>query len=791
MIVRLTLVLVLCAFVVACGSPEERAADYVEKAEALYQSGEFAEAELEARNAAQILPKDPRARVVLAKIALQEEDFQTAFGHLQIAIASDPDLLDARLLLGNLYYWGRANQQLAEEVEHAIRIAPQDPGVILLFARFLAAKGDEVAALAKLEESIRANPADHEAVLFKAALTADLEGTEAGVAVIDAYIGVVETTEALRQLRLRFLATAGLTDRFETELKAMIADFPDNQRYINQLFRYYADEGRLDDAEQALRSIADMDREDLNRQVGLVQFLASQRGAKAAETALREFIADSPDAPELQLALGQLLESEDRNEEAIVQYKLTIEIEPQGDASYAARNRIVSILIRQERSQEALEQIEQILAARPDNVDALLVRAAFNFASGQYDEVIVDARLVARKDPGSEEGLFLLSRAYEARGEMVLAEDAYRHVLKVNPANVNAAIALAALLVREGNTWEARQMLDTTLQLVADDVKAKVLESMVRVLLAEGNLATAESTARSIRELEPDTGRGDYQLGSVAVARGDDEAAIDAYRRSLQKSPDSLDTLQALIALELASDQEERAIANLLQFIAAHPEQPVARLLLGRAYLQTGDKVAAEREFKLLIVDQPGIPDAYLNLAALYGENTDARYTIIRQGFEANPADQRLGVLLGSEYHRHGRIDEAAAAYEEALRMNPRNDLVANNLVMLLLDNRTDEASLTRALEVARRFATSQQAVLLDTLGWAYYRNNDYLAAIRYLENAVEADGNIPELHYHLGMAYRESGDRTRAKEELDKAEAMGLTSSVEMDEAQAELEVQ
>ena len=50
-----------------------------------------------------------------------------------------------------------------------------------------------------------------------------------------------------------------------------------------------------------------------------------------------------------------------------------------------------------------------------------------------------------------------------------------------------------------------------------------------------------------------------------------------------------------------------------------------------------------------------------------------------------------------------------------------------------------------------------------DTLGWAYYHNGMYDAAIRHLENAV-AKESTGLRKYHLGMAYLKQGDRERAR---------------------------
>jgi Flp pilus assembly protein TadD len=99
---------------------------------------------------------------------------------------------------------------------------------------------------------------------------------------------------------------------------------------------------------------------------------------------------------------------------------------------------------------------------------------------------------------------------------------------------------------------------------------------------------------------------------------------------------------------------------------------------------------------------------------------------------------------------------------------------VVNNLAALLLDHRDDKESLARALELAKSLGNTGDAVILDTLGWAYYRNADFPNAVRQLERAVAANDADPVLQYHLGMAYAAAGNRVSAKQHLEGALARG-----------------
>jgi tetratricopeptide (TPR) repeat protein len=57
-----------------------------------------------------------------------------------------------------------------------------------------------------------------------------------------------------------------------------------------------------------------------------------------------------------------------------------------------------------------------------------------------------------------------------------------------------------------------------------------------------------------------------------------------------------------------------------------------------------------------------------------------------------------------------------------------------------------------------------------DTLGWAYYHQGVYNAAIDMLQRAEKAEPTNPNYHYHLGMAYEKSNDYAQAKKQLQNA---------------------
>ena len=128
-------------------------------------------------------------------------------------------------------------------------------------------------------------------------------------------------------------------------------------------------------------------------------------------------------------------------------------------------------------------------------------------------------------------------------------------------------------------------------------------------------------------------------------------------------------------------------------------------------------------------------------------------------------------MLLASAYSTQGQTDNAITAYDGALRLNPRNVLVANNLAVLLVDYKGDPQSLQKAFALSRDFEKdAPHPLFLDTLGWVRFKMGQQEEALRLMKYAVAKSPEVPTLNYHLGMAYYQSGKTAEARVYLTKA---------------------
>jgi predicted Zn-dependent protease len=151
------------------------------------------------------------------------------------------------------------------------------------------------------------------------------------------------------------------------------------------------------------------------------------------------------------------------------------------------------------------------------------------------------------------------------------------------------------------------------------------------------------------------------------------------------------------------------------------------------------------------------------------GRFDEARATLER-GLEALPDAPNLQWALAGEYEREGRIDEAIAIYDALYAQNSGSVIIANNLASLISTYRTDQESLDRAWNIARRLRGAERPEFQDTYGWIALRRGEVTEALDHLEPAAAALSDDPLVQYHLGMAYVRAERTEDAIRQLQRA---------------------
>jgi len=285
-------------------------------------------------------------------------------------------------------------------------------------------------------------------------------------------------------------------------------------------------------------------------------------------------------------------------------------------------------------------------------------------------------------------------------------------------------------------------------------------------------------------------GLGELSMGRVLAEQRDYDAAAEAFRKSMATGGgnDPLAIEGLVRALNAAGKREEALVLlNQLKAGAGKDNAAFSDLLLADIYGQSGDRAEAVKALESAIKARPEIADGYLQLGKLYANDSAAQIRIYQRGMKALPGNPYIGLPLAVALEEAGQYEAMISSLESLYKDNPGIPQVTNNLAMAILDHRSDVASYQRAMELARKIESSNDPLMLDTVGWAYYRTGEFAQAASILERVVAKDDRVPVYHYHLGMAYLAMGNPVGAQQQLEQSVA-GDAQYVGIDEARAAL---
>ncbi len=232
---------------------------------------------------------------------------------------------------------------------------------------------------------------------------------------------------------------------------------------------------------------------------------------------MQDFIAREPANEDLRLALGTLLQRGGATQEAAATFQEVIRRGGTDPKSLAARDRLAAIEISLGHADAAKKLIAEVLVESSGDDDALIMRAEIALAHDDPTNAIVDLRTVLHDQPKSVPLLRSLARAYLAKGEVGLAEDALRAAVEAAPQDISTKIAFARFLMQGERTPQAVTLLEETVHAAPGDPQAR--DELVHAYIADRNLPAARKAAEDLKTLRPDSSAGYALAGLIAHGR--------------------------------------------------------------------------------------------------------------------------------------------------------------------------------------------------------------------------------------------------------------------------------
>lgn len=451
--------------------------------------------------------------------------------------------------------------------------------------------------------------------------------------------------------------------------------------------------------------------------------------------------------------------------EAIDDYKKALELAP---GTPVIMERLAETYAKSQRTREAVTEAEDVLKIDPDNVAAhrllarIYVRTLGDMNAGDVQKetlakAVEQFQAILRLRPSDTSSALWLARLYRFENKHDEAEGVLRGVLAHDPDNGQALEQLSQLLIDEGRSQDAIEILSK---------------------------AAGSTSAPEIYDL----------LGDAYMQRKDYPKAEEAYRQAVDGDPDDTGHRHGLAQALLSQDKYEPALEQFKKLSEMEPGTSENYLRMAQLYRRLGKFEDAESSLLRAKQLAPGSLEVLYNEALLYedqGRYEDAIKVLSdaiagikgQSGGDSNT--NALAILyeqLGRAYREEENYPEAIRSFEQMAQLGPDAQKRAQ---MLLIDTYRESHEIDRAIAETKKALdqSPKDQGLIVTLAMLYGEKAETATATKLLTGLLRGSDDDQEIYLDLaqvqerGRKYEEAERSAQKAEELsrDPAEKEGV----------------
>jgi cellulose synthase operon protein C len=482
-----------------------------------------------------------------------------------------------------------------------------------------------------------------------------------------------------------------------------------------------------------LQSIASTDK-GITADLALISAHLRRREFDKALAAVDRLQAKQPDKPAAANLRGRIHLAQRDSAAARQSFEQALTIDP---TYFAAVASLATLDMAEKKPADARRRFEALLAINPKNAQALQALAQLAAASGA----------------GKDEVAGLLGKAVEA-----------------NPSEAAPRLLLIDLLLRSKDTKQALAAAQSGVLALPNS--PELLTALGRAQQMSGEMNQAQATYAKLLTMQPLSPQPHLRVAELQLAKKDYAAAEQSFRKALELQPDLFEAQRGLVVLHVEAKKYQDAIALTRTMQRQRPKETAGYVLEGDVQAAQRNWDAAAAAYRTGLQQVPATDLASKLYAALgQGGKAGEAEQFAASWMKAHPKDVAFMAYLGDAAIARRDYAAAEGRYLAALQIRPENPVVLNNLAWVSQQLRKDGALAYAAS--ANRLMPNQPA-FMDTWAMLLSANGDHVKAVELQTKALELQPANEALRLNLARIYVASGDKQRARSELDTLIKLG-----------------
>lgn len=731
-------------------SDEVAKKEYVEKGNDYFSKGKLSEAGIMYQRALQKDKRYAEAWYRLALLQLKQNQAAEAIGSLRRVVELDPKHPEASGRLLDLYglvyqVSTKDRDAVAREIENLVKNVQQ-----MSPESFDAYRGGAIVDLLHREPAKAIDK-------LKKAMSMAPDRIDAALAYVQALAQTKQDEEA---------------EKFAREF---VNKYKQAYPMYDVLLAYAVKRQNATEVENILVEKMNANPKEPQFRAAVARLYAATRQPEKMKQTLQPLLDNTRDFPNGRLLVGDFYSYLGNREEATKLYTegwrtAAKELRP----SYGLR--LAETQMRDRKLEEAEKTVDEVLALDKEHREGRALKALMLLDSGKADkraDAMKRLNDLVNADPRNSALRFHLGRAQVLNNEVDAAINSFQLAIRANDDNLLARQALAEAYFRKNDMLQVVSVTNDILQRMDTFLPARLMRA--DALLAQGKVAEARADIEKVVATAPNLPETRLVKARLDLAEGRPGAAEEVYRdRFNQNDPRAF---RGLVRSLVQQRKFNEAMEIVQVQIASRPDD------LGLAYMASDIAIAkgkeglpeAEQILLKAVKNKPTSPGAsqvYSRLSGIQADlgRMDEAIKTLQVARQLDPKNVEALIQLGQLYERRNDRKTAVEMYRSVLAITSNQVVALNNLAYTLADTNQD---LDNALNYARqaRQQLPDNLDVADTLGYVYLRKNLNDSAIQ-LYKEIYAKNPKPRalIHYHMGMAYAQKGDKGEAKRYLNSA---------------------